>query len=122
MNQRGFTLLEMLVAFAVLSLAALALVRLDAFALRTASVVDGGALARIVVANAATDLLTAPTAPAAGQQSVEVTNGGRRWTVTTRAEPSEDPALLRITVAAIGDGDRGDRAALTIVRAAEASR
>jgi general secretion pathway protein I len=114
MNRRGFTLLEMLVALSILSLAALALIRLDAFAVRTAAAIDGGSLARIVAANAATDILTAPSAPAPGQQSVQVSNGGRNWTVTTNAVPSEDPALLRITIVVAGNDDR---ATLIIVRA-----
>ena len=115
MNSRGFTLLEMLVALSILSIAALALIRLDAFAIRTAAAVDGGALARIVAANAATDILTAPSPPAAGQASAQVTNGGRNWTITTSAQPSDDPMVLRIVIAVTGDGDR---AALTIARAA----
>lgn len=115
MNARGFTLLEMLVALAILSLAALALVRLDAFALRTATTVDGSALARMVAANAATDILTAPTPPAPGRQSVQVTNGGRLWTVTTLA--SADGTVGGIMVA-ISVSDGSDRAMLTIVREA----
>ena len=35
-HESGFTLLEMLVALSVISIAALALVRLDAYAVRTA--------------------------------------------------------------------------------------
>lgn len=118
MSSRGFTLLEMLVALAILSLAALALIRLDAFAVRTAGAVDGTSLARIVAANAATDILTAPTPPAAGQASTEVTNGGRRWTVTTVAQP-DDAGILRIAIRVTGDDDQ---AALTVLRAAEGSR
>jgi general secretion pathway protein I len=114
-NNRGFTLLETLVALSILSLAALALIRLDAFAVRTAAAVDGGSIARIVAANVATDILTAPTPPAAGRATAQVSNGGRSWTVTTSAQPSDDPAVLRIDILAIGDGDR---AALTIARAA----
>lgn len=115
MDRRGFTLLEMLVATAILSLAALAIIRLDAFAIRTAVAVDGGALARIVAANAATDILTAPNSPSVGQQTVQVSNGGRNWTVTTNAQTSEDPAVLRIVILAASDGDR---ATLTVARAA----
>ena len=39
-NERGFTLLEMLVALSVISIAALALIRLDAYAVRTAGDLD----------------------------------------------------------------------------------
>lgn len=115
MTARGFTLLEMLVALAILSLAALTLIRLDAFAVRTTAAVDGGAMARIVAANAATDILTSPTPPSPGQATAQVTNGGRNWSINTRVEPTSDPALLRITVTATGNDDR---ATLTIVHGA----
>lgn len=115
MTARGFTLLEMLVALAILSLAALALVRLDAFAVRSTGAVDGAALARIVAANAATDILSASTAPSPGRQSTDVTNGGRRWTIMTEAVPAAGGGLLRIDIRVRGDDGR---AALTIITAA----
>lgn len=115
-SQQGFTLLEMLVAFSILSLAALTLIRLDAFAVRTAGAVDGSALARIVAANVAADILTAPLPPAAGQASSNVSNGGRNWSVRTSVAPGDDAAVLRIDIRVAGGGDS---AVLSVLRAAE---
>ena len=115
-GERGFTLLETLVALSVLSIAALALIRLDAFAVATAADLSAHQVAGVTVRNRAIELLTDPRAPAIGQRSVAVTNGGRAMTVTENVAATADPALLRIDLIASADGAR---AALTIVRPAQ---
>jgi general secretion pathway protein I len=120
-GQSGFTLLEMLVAMSVLSIAALALVRLDAFALRSAANLADGGMAAIVANNAATDLMTDPAAPAIGTSTDTVTNGGKAWRVQRIVAATADPALLRIDIAVTGASAAGGagRAALTIIRPAD---
>jgi general secretion pathway protein I len=114
-RDRGFTLLEMLVALAVLSIAALALVRLDAFTVRSTARLTEGTLARVVANNQAVDLLTDPAPPAIGTARAGVTNGGIAWTVTTRTAATADPSLLRIDILVTGaDG----RATMTVIRPA----
>jgi general secretion pathway protein I len=114
-QRNGFTLIEMLVALSILSLAALALVRLDAFALRNTAEMESGALARIVAANAAADVLSAPAAPAIGSATASVSNGGRSWQVTTRTQSTADPNIVRVDILATGVNGR---AVLTFVRPA----
>lgn len=115
-TDNGFTLLEMLVALAVMSLAALALIRLDAVAVRGAADLGNDGIARIVVANAASDLLTDPTPPAIGAHSARVDNGGMGWTVRRHVELMPDPGLLQVRIDA--SGDQGGRATLTLMRPA----
>lgn len=115
MNARGFTLLEMLVALSVLSLAALALIRLDAFAVRSASDLGGRSIARIVASNAAVDVLSAPAAPAIGTATATVTNGGRAWSVRTITRSTADSAIVRVDITATSGSDA---AMLTLVRPA----
>ncbi len=114
-SERGFTLLEMLVALSVLSIAALALIRLDAFTLRSAADLSRTGAAQIVASNKAVDLLTDPASPPIGVASEAVTNAGSAWRVASRVTATADPSLLRIDIAVSGDGGR---AALTIIRPA----
>ena len=65
-GQRGFTLLEMLVALSIISIAALTLVRLDAYAVRTAGDLDESTVAGIVAQNRAVELWTDPAPPTIG--------------------------------------------------------
>lgn len=113
-DQSGFTLLEMLVALAILSIAALALVRLDAFTVRSTTDLDTRMIARIVAANAAADVLTDPTPPTIGQSRSSVTNGGIVWTINQQVTATADPSVLRIEIRVTAPD--GTPARLTTVR------
>ena len=114
-RETGFTLLEMLVAVSVLSIAALALVRLDAFTLRSTADLTASTTAQIVAGNKAVDLTTDPAAPSIGVATEGVSNGGQTWRVTSRVAATADPSLLRIDIAVSGNGGRAN---LTIIRPA----
>ena len=111
----GFTLLEMLVALSILALAALALVRLDAFTVRSTADLSLNALAAITAENVAAQMVSEPGAPS-GDNTVTVQNGGAAFQVATRTS-ALDTGLIRIDIAVTGP--QGVRAALTTVRAAQ---
>lgn len=113
----GFTLLEMLVALSILALAALALVRLDAFTVRSTSDLSLTALAAITAENVAAQMVSEPGAPQKGENTITVENGGAPFHVTTRVVALPDPALVRIDIAVVGPA--GTRAGLTTVRSAQ---
>ena len=113
--QGGFTLLEMLVALSVISIAALTLIRLDAFAVRTAGDLDESTIAGIVAQNRAVELCTAPAPPTIGNSAIGVTNAGRNWRVEQRVAQTADDSLLRIDLLVRPESGRG-QAALTIIR------
>jgi general secretion pathway protein I len=114
-REAGFTLLEMLVALSIISIAALTLVRLDAYAVRTAGDLDDSTLAGIVAQNRAVELWTDPAPPVIGADTLRVTNAGRDWRIEQRAARTADEALLRIDLIVRPESGRG-QAALTIIR------
>jgi general secretion pathway protein I len=115
---RGFTLLEMLVALSVFSIAALTLIRLDAFAIRTVGDLDARALAQIVAQNDAVMLRTDAAPPVVGTSTTRVRNGGRDWRVVRSVAKTADPDLLRVDIVVEGEGMGATRAALTVIRPA----
>lgn len=116
-NEAGFTLLEMLVAISVLSIAALALVRLDAFTVKSTADLDSRMVAQIVAANTAADLVTDPGPLAPGPGNATVANGGQNWTVNWTHTPTADPSVQRIEIMVTGAD--GARARLTTVKLVE---
>lgn len=99
----GFTLIEMMVALAVFSLAALALIRLEGATLRSTGILDETLTAQMVARNVAVEALTDAQPPAAGASSGNESNGGRDWSWTRQVTPMGDAGTLRIDVA-VADG------------------
>jgi general secretion pathway protein I len=114
-SEAGFTLIEMLVALAVFSIAVLALVRLDGFALATAADLDSRAMAMLVVRNEAALAASDRGAIVRGSTASSVTNGGRQFEVRRTVTPTADQRLVRIDLLALEQAS-GARAAMTIVK------
>ncbi len=114
-SERGFTLLEMMVALAVFSIAALALIRLQAYTIRTAGDVERITLARVVAQNIATDLLTDPAPPSLGTAQGPEVNAGVPWAWRTDAKMTEDARIMRIDIG-VASPDGGAPYILTVVR------
>ncbi|MBB4641033.1 type II secretion system minor pseudopilin GspI [Rhizorhapis suberifaciens] len=115
---RGFTLIEMLVALSVFSLAALALLKLQGFTLATTADLDQKLLGQIVARNLAVELLSDPAPPGLGQTSGDVENGGQLWHWTRKAKLTDDPRIIQIDLRVEGHAGTSPNA-LTIVRMAK---
>jgi general secretion pathway protein I len=114
-TQQGFTLVEMMVALAVFSLAALALIRLEGASFREARALDRSQLAGIVARNVAVEAMTSAKVPVLGTEQGNETNGGRSWRWTRIVAPLGDgDRVYRIDVAVADDS--GTAAKLTMVR------
>ncbi len=116
-GESGFTLIEMLVALAVFSLAALAQIRLQAYTTRNAAELETRVVAQSVVRNRAVEILTDPRPPALGQTSGQVENGGLTWNWTQDAKLTEDQRFVQVDITA-NEIVSGAPASLTILRPA----
>jgi general secretion pathway protein I len=114
-GRNGFTLIEMLVALAIFSLAALALLRLSGATVSTTARLQDQALAQIVARNIAVETLTDPSPPAFGVTGGETVNAGRNWLWTRRTARSPEPRIQQILIHVASDRGR-EGATLTIFR------
>ena len=114
-SEAGFTLIEMLVALSVFAIAALALLRLDSFAVATTADLDARGMAALVAQNEAAMLLTDSSPIVRGTTSKSVTNGGRTFAVRTTIIPTADQRLVRVDLA-VAQPDSGGRSVMTFVK------
>lgn len=113
----GFTLIEVLVALAVFSLAAIALLRLQGVTLTSAATLESRTVGQIVARNLAVEAMTDPVAPSLGRSEGSETNAGRAWRWSRTVARMGEPRLLRIDIAVVDEA--GDPAgALTVIRPA----
>ena len=115
MRRNGFTLLELLVALAVFSIAALALLRLQAVSVATASDLRAREGAMLVAENEAARITTDPAPPPLGSGTLRVANGGRTFVVLTGVTPTPDTRLVRVDLAVRAE-DAPGLVRLTLIR------
>src|SRR4051812_15215136 len=114
-RESGFTLIEMLVALAIFSLAALALLRLEGATVSTTALLQEQALAQVVARNLAVEALTDPEPPAFGATGGEAMNAGRKWRWARVVGRSPEPRIQQIRIEV--RSERGPEAAnLTLFR------
>jgi general secretion pathway protein I len=97
-RESGFTLLEMLVALSVFSLAVLALIKLAGENLRTTTLVETRIFAGVVAENQAIDALTSAAPPALGETHGTEEAAERVWRWTRRVSETPEPGILRIDI------------------------
>lgn len=114
-REAGFTLIEMMVALAVFSLAALSLLKLEGATLSSTHELDRRTMAQIVARNLAAETLTDPTPPSLGKADGAEINGGSRWNWTRAARRIGDGGATRIDIA-VADEAGQTLASLTLVR------
>lgn len=97
-RQAGFTLLEVLVAVAVLALALTAIISGGSSAARAASLMRDKTLALWVAHNRLAEIDLQPTWVQIGSSSDDVQMGGEEWTWHTNVVGTQDPTLRRIDI------------------------
>lgn len=107
--RQGFTLIEMLVALSVFSLAAMALLNLSGENTRSAARVETRTLGGIVAENLAVEAATLPSI-GEGTTSGEVGLAGRRWRWTRAVTTTDVGGMLRIDIrVSNAEGQAADR-------------
>jgi general secretion pathway protein I len=104
-NARGFTLVEVLVALSVLSIAVVALVKVQGESAATASATRARLLAQIVAENRLVESIAAPAALDAGTTTGEVPLAGQVWTWTQDVAETGDRDITRIDISVRGASD-----------------
>ena len=103
-----------MVALAIFSLAALALIRLQAFSLRSGGDVISHDIAWQVARNRAAEILSDPAPPVLGNSSGTEDNGGRSYRWTQIVKKTEDARIVRIDI--VVQSADGRRATLQLAR------
>jgi len=111
----GFTLIEMMVALAIFSLAALALLRLQGGTLKSTSQLQSSIVAGIVARNVVVEAVTDAAPPALGRTSGSEANAGRQWRWTRVVGRTGEARLQQITVT-VADQSGRQAATLTAFR------
>jgi len=103
----GFTLVEVLAALALFSIAGLALVRVSAENARTARLVEGKTLAAIAAENHLAELLTGNQALTVGETQSATSLAGREWVLDQIVLETPNPVVLEIRVSAVETLENG---------------
>lgn len=97
-RSRGFTLLEVLVALLLMSLALTALVRLSSLEARATAHLRDSTLAQWVAANALAEVRLREVVPAVGRRQGEARMGGRMWRWQMTISATDEASIRRLDV------------------------
>lgn len=99
-KKRGFTLLEVLVALAVFSVAAISLMKVSESQLRLSQRLEEKTFAHWVALNMITEMQGSQDWPSIGEQTGKVSMAGREWkmVVKTQATPVNRVRRIEISV------------------------
>lgn len=97
-SERGFTLLEVMVALAILATASIALCSAVQHITRNSAGLSERTQALWIADNRLNELRAGMLAPGQERQEQRVEFGGRQWWLLTDSEPAPDSRLLKVSV------------------------
>ena len=117
-DERGFTLIELMVALAIFSLVALTLLKLEGAILRNTGEIATQSIGQIVAHNLAVETIIDPRAPPLGKTDGVTDNGGRNWSWSRTTASTADARLVRVDIE-VRDETGRPAALLTLARPAQ---
>lgn len=97
-HQRGFTLIELMVALAVFAVTATVVLQQSSRSLRLQTSLEDISIATWIAQNRLAELRNARLAPHLGEESKPLTFANRQWQVTTLTEPGPHQGILQVHV------------------------
>ena len=97
-KQRAFTLLEVLVALAVFSVAAISLMKVSESQLRLSQRMEEKTFAHWVALNMITEMQSSQDWPSLGEQTGKVSMAGREWKMVVKTQATPVNRVRRIEV------------------------
>lgn len=94
----GFSLIELLVALAVFSIAVVALLNLTGESTRTAASLEERAMAAVVAENRLLEVISGAVPLAEGEDRGEVEMAERQWGFIRVVSPTPEPEMVRVHV------------------------
>lgn len=115
----GFSLIEMLVAMAVFSLVALALLNLAGENTRSAVVIEERVLAGVVADNRAVEAMLSTPADLAGHPVGSESSGDRDWRWSRTVSETDMAAIVRVDVTVMPAGEDRIAAEASVFRSVQ---
>lgn len=107
--ERGFTLLEVLVALGIFALVASSILTVSSRSLQNAARLEEKTLAMWVADNRLAEMQLAQTPPGEGRDQGESDFAERRWEWRSEVAATSEPAMRRVVVLVARVPERGDR-------------
>lgn len=110
--ERGFTLLEILAALAIVAVGIAAVAKATGNHINTSQLTEDRLLGSWVAANRMAELRISPAWPTVSERQGQATLGGRQWHYIERIVTTKDPDILRVDIDVYTDAEFEDKSAL----------